>query len=76
VPSGQLRVVERFEVGQKVEANYGGRGLFYRGVIVGRGGGRILEEAEPSGCQDGGEVYDVEYEDGDKETGVSRQLIR
>ncbi|KAJ1453684.1 hypothetical protein M885DRAFT_273210 [Pelagophyceae sp. CCMP2097] len=48
-------------VGNKVEASYRGQGKFYPGVISADGG-------------DG--TFDVDYNDGEKEAGVSRDLIR
>lgn len=48
-------------VGSKVEARYKGRGTFYSGVIA---------------LKHGNDTYDIDYNDGDKEKGVARNLIR
>ena len=49
------------EVGAKVEACYKGKGKFYPGII---------SRARLNG------TFDIAYDDGDKEVGVSRDLIR
>jgi len=49
------------EVGSRVEARYGGKSKFYPGVICGK---------QPNGS------YDIDYDDGEKEKGVERRLIR
>ena len=51
----------RFEEGAKVEANYRGRGKFYPGKIY-----RTHSDGS----------YDIDYDDGEKETRVSEDLIR
>jgi hypothetical protein len=50
-----------YEKGQKVEALFRGRSKWFKGMIL-------------RANRDG--TYDVEYEDGDKETGVEAKLIR
>jgi len=71
IPCAQLRQVKQFEIRQKVEVNYGGKGTFYRGAV---GSGSTAVEAGVDTAAD--EVYDIVYEDGDMEAAVSRQLIR
>lgn len=51
----------KFKVGQKVEAQYKGKSKYYPGVI--------------SRCRLNG-TYDIDYDDGEKETGVAAELIR
>ncbi|KAJ0399206.1 hypothetical protein P43SY_001872 [Pythium insidiosum] len=55
------RKQKKFREGEKVEAQYKGRSKFYPGVI--------------SRCRLNG-TYDIDYEDGEKETGVAAELIR
>ncbi|CAK4457513.1 unnamed protein product [Aphanomyces euteiches] len=52
---------KKFKEGEKVEAQYKGKAKFYPGVI--------------SRCRLNG-TYDIDYDDGEKETGVSGSLIR
>src|SRR3546814_1137053 len=52
---------ERLEEGMKVEGRYRGRSRWYPGVI--------------SRCRLNG-TYDIDYDDGEKEDGVARDLIR
>ncbi|CAK4675859.1 unnamed protein product, partial [Aphanomyces euteiches] len=52
---------KKFKEGEKVEAQYKGKSKFYPGVI-----GR---------CRLNG-TYDIDYDDGEKETGVAADLIR
>jgi hypothetical protein len=52
---------ERFREGSQVEANFKGRGRYYRGVIA---RARLNN------------TYDVDYEDGEKESGVEPGMIR
>ncbi|CAK4665469.1 unnamed protein product [Aphanomyces euteiches] len=52
---------KKFKEGEKVEAQYKGKAKFYPGVI--------------SRCRLN-ETYDIDYDDGEKETGVSGSLIR
>merc|ERR1719183_808863 len=51
----------QFTSGQRVEANYGGKGEWYPGVIA---------NCRPDG------TYGIDYDDGDKERGVHPKLIR
>ncbi|RLN02137.1 hypothetical protein BBJ28_00019179, partial [Nothophytophthora sp. Chile5] len=51
----------KFREGEKVEAQYKGKSKFYPGVI--------------SRCRLNG-TYDIDYDDGEKETGVAAELIR
>ncbi|KAF1315961.1 hypothetical protein FI667_g15743, partial [Globisporangium splendens] len=51
---------KKFTMGQKVEAQYKGKNKFYPGVI--------------SRCRLNG-TYDIDYDDGEKETGVAAELI-
>ncbi|KAL7678652.1 hypothetical protein Plhal304r1_c096g0173721 [Plasmopara halstedii] len=51
----------KFKEGDKVEAQYKGKSRFYSGVI--------------SRCRLNG-TYDIDYDDGEKETGVAFELIR
>merc|ERR1711968_365992 len=54
-------VSAKLREGDKVEANYGGRGKYYSGKIrVDRGDG----------------TYDIEYDDGERESRVKEELIR
>merc|ERR1712028_88477 len=48
------------DVGQRVEARYKGKKTYYAGKIAARDGGK----------------YDIAYDDGEKESGVLRNLIR
>jgi len=48
------------EVGQKIEAKYRGKKKYYPGKIAARSG----------------DTYDIDYDDGEKESGVARNLIR
>ena len=48
------------EVGQRIEAKYRGKKKYYPGKIAARSG----------------DTYDVDYDDGEKESGVARNLIR
>uniref|UniRef100_H3HEC0 Tudor domain-containing protein n=1 Tax=Phytophthora ramorum TaxID=164328 RepID=H3HEC0_PHYRM len=52
---------KKFKEGDKVEAQYKGKSKFYPGVI--------------SRCRLNG-TYDIDYDDGEKETGVAAELIR
>ncbi|KAH9160737.1 hypothetical protein LEN26_001726, partial [Aphanomyces euteiches] len=52
---------KKFKEGEKVEAQYKGKSKFYPGVI--------------SRCRLNG-TYDIDYDDGEKETGVAADLIR
>ncbi|GAB9476497.1 hypothetical protein Gpo141_00013561, partial [Globisporangium polare] len=52
---------KKFKEGEKVEAQYKGKSKFYLGVI--------------SRCRLNG-TYDIDYDDGEKETGVAAELIR
>ncbi|POM77784.1 hypothetical protein PHPALM_4774 [Phytophthora palmivora] len=52
---------KKFKEGDKVEAQYKGKSRFYPGVI--------------SRCRLNG-TYDIDYDDGEKETGVAAELIR
>ncbi|GLD98134.1 hypothetical protein PINS_up006831 [Pythium insidiosum] len=52
---------KKFREGEKVEAQYKGRSKFYPGII--------------SRCRLNG-TYDIDYDDGEKETGVAAELIR
>ncbi|KAF4027656.1 hypothetical protein GN244_ATG20720 [Phytophthora infestans] len=52
---------KKFREGDKVEAQYKGKSKFYPGVI--------------SRCRLNG-TYDIDYDDGEKETGVAAELIR
>ncbi|KAG7381677.1 hypothetical protein PHYBOEH_010817 [Phytophthora boehmeriae] len=52
---------KKFKEGEKVEAQYKGKSKFYPGVI--------------SRCRLNG-TYDIDYDDGEKETGVAAELIR
>ncbi|OWZ06258.1 hypothetical protein PHMEG_00021513 [Phytophthora megakarya] len=52
---------KKFKEGDKVEAQYKGKSKFYPGVI--------------SRCRLNG-TYDIDYDDGEKETGVAPELIR
>ncbi|CAK4594393.1 unnamed protein product, partial [Aphanomyces euteiches] len=52
---------QKFKEGEKVEAQYKGKSRFYPGVI--------------SRCRLNG-TYDIDYDDGEKETGVAAELIR
>ncbi|KAL7993230.1 hypothetical protein Plhal703r1_c75g0172521 [Plasmopara halstedii] len=52
---------KKFKEGDKVEAQYKGKSRFYSGVI--------------SRCRLNG-TYDIDYDDGEKETGVAFELIR
>ena len=51
----------RLEEGAKVEGNYRGRGRWYPGVI---------------GRERANGTFDIHYDDGEKELGVDRDLIR
>ena len=53
---------DRLEEGDKVEADYRGRGKFYPGKI-----------SRDSGQDD---TYDISYDDGERETRVAKRLIR
>ncbi|GMF49107.1 unnamed protein product [Phytophthora fragariaefolia] len=55
------RRAKKFREGDKVEAQYKGKSKFYPGVI--------------SRCRLNG-TYDIDYDDGEKETGVAAELIR
>ncbi|KAG6620806.1 Cytidine deaminase [Phytophthora cinnamomi] len=55
------RKTKKFKEGDKVEAQYKGKSKFYPGVI--------------SRCRLNG-TYDIDYDDGEKETGVAAELIR
>ena len=48
------------EVGQTIEAKYRGKKKYYPGKIAARSG----------------DTYDIDYDDGEKESGVARNLIR
>ncbi|RHY68051.1 hypothetical protein DYB38_001936, partial [Aphanomyces astaci] len=52
---------KKFKEGEKVEAQYKGKAKFYPGVI---------SRARLNG------TYDIDYDDGEKETGVAAELIR
>ncbi|KAF0719010.1 hypothetical protein As57867_001329, partial [Aphanomyces stellatus] len=52
---------KKFKEGEKVEAQYKGKSKFYPGVI--------------SRCRLNG-TYDIDYDDGEKESGVAAELIR
>ncbi|TYZ67842.1 hypothetical protein PybrP1_002933, partial [[Pythium] brassicae (nom. inval.)] len=52
---------KKFKEGEKIEAQYKGKSKFYPGVI--------------SRCRLNG-TYDIDYDDGEKETGVATELIR
>ena len=54
-----------FEEGEQVEAKWKGRALFFRGRITG-----VHLSAQ------GSKTYDIDYEDGDRETRVPSRLIR
>ena len=60
-PASPKKELSRLEEGAKVEANYRGRGKWYPGKIV-------------RDRFDG--TFDVDYEDGEKETRVDKDLIR
>ena len=49
------------EVGARIEAKYKGKRKYYAGKVAARG-------------DDG--TYDIAYDDGEKESGVARELIR
>uniref|UniRef100_K3WN12 Tudor domain-containing protein n=1 Tax=Globisporangium ultimum (strain ATCC 200006 / CBS 805.95 / DAOM BR144) TaxID=431595 RepID=K3WN12_GLOUD len=57
----ERRPVKKFKEGDKIEAQYKGKSKFYPGVI--------------SRCRLNG-TYDIDYDDGEKETGVAAELIR
>ena len=52
---------DRLREGDKVEADYRGRGKFYKGKIS---------------RDRGDDTYDIAYDDGERETRVSKRLIR
>lgn len=56
-----IRRKELYPVGTKVEVRYGGKDQWYSGRVV---------------CTCGGGLYDVTYDDGDKEQGVKMEFIR
>ena len=58
---GSDRDAVRLEEGMKVEAQYKGRSKFYPGRIV-----RVRDD----------DTYDIDYDDGEKETRVKQELIR
>jgi ribosomal protein L35AE/L33A len=60
-PAGRENSRVELEVGTAVEADYRGRGKFYSGKIS-----RVRLNG----------TYDVDYDDGEKEQGVSKELIR
>ena len=55
------KVEARLGEGHKVEANYRGRGKWYPGKIV---------------RDRGDSTFDINYDDGEAETGVSKDMIR
>ena len=59
--AAEADVSPRIEVGSKVEANYRGKGRFYPGRIA---------------LVNGDGTFDVDYDDGEKETRVAAALIR
>lgn len=59
--SGEVDNFDKFEVGTKVEARYRGKTKFYPGKIA-----RIRLNG----------TFDIDYDDGSKETSISRSLIR
>ncbi|KAL4168768.1 hypothetical protein KRP22_012161 [Phytophthora ramorum] len=59
--AAELIRAKKFKEGDKVEAQYKGKSKFYPGVI--------------SRCRLNG-TYDIDYDDGEKETGVAAELIR
>ena len=52
---------DRLREGDKIEADYRGRGKFYKGKIS---------------RDRGDDTYDIDYDDGERETRVSKRLIR
>ena len=52
---------DRFSEGDKVEADYRGRGKFYKGKIS---------------RDRGDDTYDIAYDDGERELRVAKRLIR
>jgi hypothetical protein len=60
-PSSGSEVASSLQLGDKVEANYGGRGEYYPGKIV---------KVRANG------TFDVQYDDGDREDRVRGDLIR
>jgi hypothetical protein len=60
-PSSASEVAPSLQLGDKVEANYGGRGEYYPGKIV---------KVRANG------TFDVQYDDGDREDRVRGDLIR
>ena len=59
--SDRIRLVDVMEAGDKVEANYKGRGKWFPGKIK-----RVRVDSS----------YDIDYDDGEVETAVSADLIR
>ncbi len=58
-----VEILSRFTVGTKVEANYKGRGKWYKGVIMEVVSGDVIK-------------YAIDYDDGEKESAVSEDRIR
>ena len=56
-----IKGAEKFEESDKVEANYKGKGKYYPGKI--------------SRCRLNG-TYDINYDDGERESGVEAEMIR
>jgi hypothetical protein len=54
-------LIQEIKVGSKVEARYKGKSRYYPGRVR-----RV--------CSDG--TYDIDYDDGEKETGIDRDLVR
>ena len=62
---------ERLRVGTEIEARYGGKSKWYRGTVSRVRRGNQSPFANPERY-----VYDVVYDDGDREVRVKRSLIR
>ena len=69
-------------MGTAVDVWWAGEGRYYRGAISGRqwrGDNGCLSsggENQARGNELGSFVYDIEYDDGDTEMGVSAELLR